>query len=127
MSAAAIPQLVFMVRHEHVQHLGRTDSVEHLHAKLALPLRAEMRRQCFTRRDAESQARTVELPARAMVFEQQVVDHRHTKKDRRTMLGKDPPDDVWRWLFTTENRRRSVQERKRKTISQSISEGQSRR
>src|SRR6185295_13004876 len=63
----------------------------------------------------------------AMVFEQQVVDHRHRKKDRRTMLCKDPPDDVWRWLFTTENRRRSVQEWKRKAVTQTVSEGQSRR
>src|ERR1041385_3230371 len=87
MSAAAIAQLFLMVRHEHVQHFSRAEAIEHGPAKLSSPLSAEMGGQCFTRRDAESQARTVEFPARAMMFEQQVIDHRHSKKDSRTLLG----------------------------------------
>src|SRR6185295_2585447 len=104
MPAAAVAQPVFMVRHEHVQHLSRADAIEQLHAKLFFPLFTKMRGQRFTGRDAESQAGAVKLTARAMMFEQQVVDHGHRKKDRRTMLGEVPRDDVWRRLLATQYR-----------------------
>src|ERR1044072_716248 len=60
LAAPAVTHVVFMVGHEHVQHLGRTDRIQHLHAKSRLPLFTEMRRQCFTGRDAKEQARAIE-------------------------------------------------------------------
>ncbi len=62
-----------------------------------------------------------------MMFEQKVVDDRHAEKDRRPMLGEDSADDVGRRLLATENRCGAVQERKRKTVAQAVSERQSRR
>src|ERR1041384_7292252 len=115
-----------MIRHEHVQHLSRTDSIDQLHAKLSFPLFTKMRRQRFTRRHAQTQTRAIELAAATVILEQQVVDHRNSEKDRRTLILKQSGDQIRRRLLTTENRCCSVQEWKRETVSQTISKGQSR-
>src|SRR4029078_9169251 len=101
-----------MVRHEHVQHLGRADSIKHLHAKLSFPLFAEMSRQCFAGRDAEAQTRTVERAAATVMFKQEVVDDGNAEEDRRTMLSKDSRNHVGRRLLAQADCGGTVQKRK---------------
>src|SRR5215213_1241881 len=99
-----------MIRHEHVQHLRRPDSIEQLNAKLSFPFFAEMRRQRFTRRDTQAQTRAVQFLSTPVMLEQQVVHDWNSKKDRWAALSKDPRDYISRRLLATNNRGRSVQQ-----------------
>src|ERR1044072_2815209 len=116
-----------MIRNEHVQHLSGADSIKELNAKLSFPFFAEMSRQRFTRRDTQAQARTVELRSAAVMFEQQVVNDRNAKEDCWALLREDSCDHIRRWFLPAENCCRSVQQRKRKTVTEAVGERQSRR
>src|ERR1051325_192849 len=118
--AAAVAHFVPMVRHKHVQHLSRTNPTTPRPPNLFLPILAEMRRQRFTRRHAQTQTRTIELHATAMAFEQQVVNDRNAEEDRGPLFLKQFHDHVRRRLRPTKNRSRAVQKWKRKTVAQPI-------
>jgi hypothetical protein len=62
-----------------------------------------------------------------MMIQQQVVNHRDGEEDRRARCGKNFGDEVRRWFFAAENRRGAIQQRKRKAVSEAVSERQSRR
>src|SRR5258706_15845375 len=62
-----------------------------------------------------------------MVFKQHAVDKGHTKKDRGTIFFENPADDIRRGFLATKNRSQPVEQRKSKTVSEPVSEGQARR
>jgi hypothetical protein len=62
-----------------------------------------------------------------MMVEQKVVNNRNREKDRRPRSRERVRDNLRRWFFATENRGRTVQQRKREAVAQTVSERQSRR
>src|SRR5258708_1803057 len=129
LSAAAIAYIARVVRHEHVQHLSRADSVQNFDAKSSLPVLSQLRRQGLTRRYAQAQTRRVQFVpgAFAMMFEEHSVDNGYAKKDRRTIVFENPSDNIRRGFLAAKNRSESIEQRKSKTVSQAVSEGQARR
>ena len=115
-----------MIRHEHVQHLSRTNAVEQLYAEFFFPFLTKMSRQRFAGRDTQAQAGTIDFVPAAMMFEQQVVDHGDAEEDRGSMLAEDPGYDVGSRLFTTEDRGGSVEQWKREAVAQAVRKRQSR-
>src|SRR5580765_131641 len=91
LSAAAVTNLTLVIRHEHMQHLGRADSVQDRDAKSVFPFLAQVCRQSFTCRDAKTKARRIER-RRSMMLEQQSVNDGDTKEDCRPIITQDLTD-----------------------------------
>src|SRR4051794_31928481 len=91
LAAAAVTNLTLVIRHEHMQHLGRANSVQDRDAKSVFPFLAQMCRQGFTCRDAKAKARRIK-PRRSMLLEQQSVNNRHTKEDCGPIITEDLTD-----------------------------------
>src|SRR5437764_10786871 len=62
-----------------------------------------------------------------MVFKQHSIDNRHPKENCRPIILKYSGDGFGGWFLTTENCRLAIQQRKRKCVSKSIGEWQTRR
>ena len=116
-----------MIRHEHVQHLGRANAVQNFDAECFLPLLTKVRRQGFAGRDAKAQTGRIKSRNIAMMLEQHAIDDRDAEEDSRSIPFEDIPDDFRRGLFATQNCRPPIQQRKREAVAETVRERQTRR
>src|SRR5215475_5037389 len=127
LTAAAVTDVAQMIRHEHVQHFGRANRVEHRDAKFLLPFFSKLRGQGLTGRYAEAQTFSLKWRNITMMFEQHAINNWYPEKYCRTIIPENVIDNLRRRFLSTENRGQSVEQRKRKAISQPVSKGQTRR
>src|SRR5713226_5571443 len=62
-----------------------------------------------------------------MMFQQHAIHDRHTEKDRRVIFTEDATNYFGRRFLATKNRRKAVQQRKRKAVAEPVGKRQTRR
>ena len=107
-----------------MQHLGRANAVQNLDAEGVLPFLTQMRRQGLAGRDAKAQTRRIQSRHVAMMLEQHAINDRDAEEDSRSIFFEDIPDDFRRGLFAAQNRRASIQQRKREAVAEAVREWQ---
>ena len=107
-----------------MQHLGRSDAVEDLHAKPIAETREDRRRQRLPCRHGTPDAREIEIRRLALIAEQHRVMGRHGKEQRRPVSLDDVVDLRRRNRSGPENGGRADCQRKVHAVPESVREKQ---
>src|SRR5213592_1752537 len=99
-----------------MQHLGRTQAVEDLQARVFEPAAADVGRKRFSGRYAPAQ---VELFAIRQIrtCEQRAVKNGHTVKNRQAMLSQDAAHNSWDRTLAQQDRNRPNGKRKSERVA----------
>ena len=125
-SSRAITHVARPVGKKYVQHLGRTQAVEDLHAEMLGPAPAQVRRQRLARRCADAQSKFASL-GQIRAREQRGIQGRHTVENTRLVPLQARKDARWRGPLGHQHRCGADRHRKGQRIAEAIGKEKFRR